>query len=145
MRDLYCDVEFLIRDIDELPGAGKRLLEFFPDEKIFFFEGIMGAGKTTLIKALCAELKVKDTASSPTYSIVNEYNYPDGKIFHFDFFRIKSEIEAYDLGFEEYLYSGNYCFIEWPEKIHGLWPESYIKVVIANADDQLRSITVTKI
>lgn len=137
-------MEILVSDLEELPGAAKRLLEFYPEEKIFLFEGAMGAGKTTFIKALCAELGVKDTASSPTYSIVNEYDYPYGNIFHFDFFRIKSEIEAYDLGFEEYIYSGSYCFIEWPEKIEGLWPDSYIKVAIAHTNDQLRTITVTK-
>lgn len=138
-------MEILVRDIEDLPGAAKRVLEFYPGEKIFFFEGDMGAGKTTFIKALCDELEVKDTVSSPTYSIVNEYNYSHGKIFHFDFFRIKSEIEAYDLGFEEYLYSGNFCFIEWPQKIKGLWPESYIKVAITQTHDQLRTITVGKI
>jgi len=138
-------VEILVRDLEELRGAAKRILESFPEEKIFLFEGDMGAGKTTLVKALCEELKVMDTASSPTYSIVNEYAYPGGEIFHFDFFRIKSEIEAYDLGFEEYLYSGNFCFIEWPEKIKGLWPESYIKVVIDQTEDQHRTLTARKI
>ena len=105
----------------------------------------MGAGKTTLIKALCAELAVKDMTSSPTYSIVNEYIYPNGKVFHFDFYRIKSEIEAYDLGFEEYLYSKQYCFIEWPEKIKVLWPESYIQVIINQTKDEVRTITAGKI
>ncbi len=138
-------MDILVHNLTELNGASKQILETFPNEKIFLFEGNMGAGKTTLIKALCAELEVKDTVSSPTYSIVNEYDYLHGKIFHFDFFRIKSEIEAYDLGFEEYLYSGNICFIEWPEKIKGLWPESYIKVTIAQSDDQLRKISVRKI
>ena len=138
-------MEILVRDLEELRGAAKRILELFPEEKIFLFEGDMGAGKTTLVKAFCEELEVKDTASSPTYSIVNEYVYPRGKIFHFDFFRIKSEIEAYDLGFEEYLYSGNLCFIEWPEKIKGLWPENYIKVVIDQTEDQQRMITAMKI
>ena len=98
-------MEILINNIEELPGAAKQLLKFSSGEKTFLFEGDMGAGKTTLIKALCAELAVKDMTSSPTYSIVNEYIYPKGKVFHFDFYRIKSEIEAYDLGFEEYLYS----------------------------------------
>ena len=138
-------MEILVRDLEELRGAAKRILELFPEEKIFLLEGDMGAGKTTLVKAFCEELEVKDTASSPTYSIVNEYVYPRGKIFHFDFFRIKSEIEAYDLGFEEYLYSGNLCFIEWPEKIKGLWPENYIKVVIDQTEDHKRTITAIKI
>lgn len=130
--------------MEELPGAAKRLLEFSSGEKIFLFEGDMGAGKTTLIKALCAELAVNDMTSSPTYSIVNEYIYPKGKIFHFDFYRIKSEIEAYDLGFEEYLYSKQYCFIEWPERIKSLWPESYIQIVINQTKDKERTITARK-
>lgn len=138
-------MEILVHNLEELSGAAKRILDSFPEEKIFLLEGDMGAGKTTLVKALCARLKVKDTASSPTYSIVNEYDYPMGKIYHFDFFRIKSEIEAYDLGFEEYLYSGYFCFIEWPEKIQALWPESFIKIKIDQADDQYRLISARKI
>lgn len=137
-------MEILINNMEELPGAAKRLLEFSSGEKIFLFEGDMGAGKTTLIKALCAELAVNDMTSSPTYSIVNEYIYPKGKIFHFDFYRIKSEIEAYDLGFEEYLYSKQYCFIEWPERIKSLWPESYIQIVINQTKDKERTITARK-
>ena len=138
-------MEILINNIAELPDAAKQLLKFSSGEKIFLFEGDMGAGKTTLIKALCAELAVKDITSSPTYSIVNEYIYPNGKVFHFDFYRIKSEIEAYDLGFEEYLYSKHYCFIEWPEKIKGLWPENYIQIVINQNKDKVRTITAKKI
>ena len=138
-------MEILINNIAELPDAAKQLLGLSSGEKIFLFEGDMGAGKTTLIKALCAELAVKDMTSSPTYSIVNEYIYPNGKVFHFDFYRIKSEIEAYDLGFEEYLYSKQYCFIEWPEKIKGLWPENYIQVVITQNIDKVRTITANKI
>ena len=138
-------MEILINNIEELPGAAKQLLKFSSGEKIFLFEGDMGAGKTTLIKALCAELAVKDMTSSPTYSIVNEYIYPNGKVFHFDFYRIKSEIEAYDLGFEEYLYSKQYCFIEWPEKIKVLWPESYIQIIINQTKDEVRTITAGKI
>ena len=91
---------------DELPDAASRLLRLAPNERIFLFEGEMGTGKTTLIKSVCRQLGITDWASSPTYSIVNEYNYPKGKIFHFDFFRIKNETEAFDIGFEEYLYSG---------------------------------------
>jgi tRNA threonylcarbamoyladenosine biosynthesis protein TsaE len=138
-------MEIQVRDIRELPDAAKQLLAFSSAEKVFLFEGNMGAGKTTLVKAICDILSVGDKASSPTYSLVNEYESPHGKIFHFDFFRIKDETEAYDLGFEEYLYSGNYCFIEWPEKIANLWPESYIEVVIDQAEDQKRTITARKV
>jgi tRNA threonylcarbamoyladenosine biosynthesis protein TsaE len=105
----------------------------------------MGAGKTTLIKTICAALGIADTATSPTYSIVNEYSYPGGKIYHFDFFRIKTEAEAYDLGFEEYLYSGDYCFIEWPEKIQSLWPDHYIQVSIDQTENDQRILKARKI
>lgn len=134
-----------IQDVKEIPDAAKRLLNFSSGEKVFLFEGDMGAGKTTLIKAICEELGVLDAASSPTYSIVNEYDYLSGKVFHFDFFRIKDESEAYDLGFEEYLYSGNYCFIEWPERIINLWPENYLKVEIDQTGDQHRTIKLRKV
>ncbi|MGB4398257.1 MAG: tRNA (adenosine(37)-N6)-threonylcarbamoyltransferase complex ATPase subunit type 1 TsaE [Daejeonella sp.] len=137
-------MEILLRDINELPDAARQLLDFSTGERVFLFEGPMGAGKTTFIKFICEELGVDDTASSPTYSIVNEYNSPLGQVFHFDFFRIKSEIEAYDLGFEEYAYSGNYCFIEWPERIEGLWPRNYIKVIM-ETDENLRTIHLSKI
>ncbi len=137
-------MEILLSDINELPNAARQLLDFSSGERVFLFEGPMGAGKTTFIKFICEELGVDDTASSPTYSIVNEYNSPLGQVFHFDFFRIKSEIEAYDLGFEEYAYSGNYCFIEWPERIEGLWPRNYIKVIMGT-DENLRTIHLSKI
>ena len=138
-------MEIQVQDIKELPDAAKQLLAFSSGEKIFLFEGHMGAGKTTLIKVICDTLGVEDRASSPTYSLVNEYESPQGKIFHFDFFRIKDETEAYDLGFEEYLYSGNYCFIEWPGKIESLWPENYIEVVIDQAEGQKRTIKARKV
>jgi tRNA threonylcarbamoyladenosine biosynthesis protein TsaE len=105
----------------------------------------MGAGKTTLIKTICRNLGVSDTASSPTYSIVNEYEYPGGKVYHFDFFRIKNEIEAFDIGFEEYLDSGEYCFIEWPDMISNLWPLHYIRIRIDQDEDGSRIICADKI
>lgn len=129
----------------ELPEAASALLNFAENEKIFLFEGEMGAGKTTFIKAICRELGVLDTASSPTYSIVNEYEYSGGKVFHFDFFRIKNENEAFDIGFEEYLDSGEYCFIEWPEMINSLWPQHYIRIRINQDEDGRRIIDAGKI
>lgn len=134
-----------VYDLKDLNEAAKQLLDFSSTEKIFLFSGDMGAGKTTLIKSLCDVLGVDDQVSSPTYSLVNEYEYSGGKIYHFDFFRVKTETEAYDMGFEEYLYSGNYCFIEWPEKIESLWPLNYIKVVIDQSDDHCRTVCVNKI
>jgi tRNA threonylcarbamoyladenosine biosynthesis protein TsaE len=126
-----------ITDVSQLPSAAKKLLESFDGEKIVAFEGPMGAGKTTLIKAICEELGVKETISSPTFSIVNEYRTAKGeKIYHFDFYRIKSVDEAYDMGYEEYFYSKAYCFIEWPEKIAELMPLTYEKVTIALNEEE---------
>ncbi|MHB1178921.1 MAG: tRNA (adenosine(37)-N6)-threonylcarbamoyltransferase complex ATPase subunit type 1 TsaE [Daejeonella sp.] len=137
-------MEIEVPDLRRLPDAAKNILEFSQEEKIFLFEGAMGTGKTTLIKDICRQLDSVDLVSSPTYSIVNEYSYPQGKIFHFDFFRIKSETEAFDIGFEEYLYSGHYCFIEWPEKISSQWPLHYIKVSIDQPEHELRTIRIIR-
>ncbi len=105
-----------ISSLNQLPEAAKQLLEQFPQNRIFLFNGEMGSGKTTLIKAICKELKVTDTLSSPTYSIVNEYKTEMGNtIYHFDLYRLKTVAELFDIGFSEYLSSNNYCFIEWPE------------------------------
>lgn len=128
-----------ITNLSELPSAAKQLLEIYPNKKIFAFYGEMGAGKTTFIKAICETLGVSDSISSPTFSIVNEYRSSKGeKIFHFDFYRIKSLNEAYDMGYEDYFYSGAYCFIEWPEKIAELLPEEHVKVNIdQNAEQRI--------
>ena len=120
-----------------MPGAedaGKaaaELLKNFPDKKIWLFYGEMGSGKTTLIKAICQKLGVKDPTSSPTFSIINEYRSPGGEpIYHFDFYRLKNEQEALDIGCEEYFYSGNLCLVEWPERIKNLLPEGALRVEI---------------
>jgi tRNA threonylcarbamoyladenosine biosynthesis protein TsaE len=120
-----------LNDLSELPALAKKMLQSFSNQKVIAFYGEMGAGKTTLIKALCDELGVTDTVSSPTFSIVNEYRGARGqKIYHFDFYRLKSPLEAYDLGYEEYLYSKAYCFIEWPEKLEELMPLEHEHVTI---------------
>ncbi len=124
----------------DLPSAAKQLLQFSTTEKIFLFYGEMGAGKTTLIKAICTELGVDGNISSPTFSIVNEYSSPQGTIYHFDFYRLKNETEALDMGYEDYFYSGRYCFVEWPEKIAGLLPESYIKICLEISESLHRII-----
>lgn len=129
-----------INHISELSQAAKTLLTNFADEKVFAFYAPMGAGKTTFIKTICKELGIQDNISSPTFSLVNEYVTSDGKkVFHFDFYRIKSTTEAYDMGYEDYLYSNAYCFIEWPEKIEELLPEHYVNITIEvlNADSRL--------
>ncbi|MGI4020704.1 MAG: tRNA (adenosine(37)-N6)-threonylcarbamoyltransferase complex ATPase subunit type 1 TsaE [Janthinobacterium lividum] len=132
--------------IEQLPNSAKQLIEFLGEkDKILLFYGEMGAGKTTFIKAFCAALGVEDTVSSPTFSIVNEYGYPEGIIYHFDCYRLKNQTEALDLGLEEYLYSGNYCLIEWPEKIPDLLPENYLRILIEVQPDQQRKLTIAKI
>jgi len=126
-----------LNNLSELPAIAKQLLQSFDGEKVVAFHGAMGAGKTTLIKALCEALGVQDTISSPTFSIVNEYRTAKGeKIYHFDFYRIKSVEEAYDMGYEEYFYSKAYCFVEWPEKIEELMPLTYEKVTIEVKGDK---------
>ncbi|MDB5119206.1 MAG: tRNA ((37)-N6)-threonylcarbamoyltransferase complex ATPase subunit type 1 TsaE [Sphingobacteriales bacterium] len=131
-------MNYIIETIDDLPGAASQLLNFAEQEKVFLFSGDMGAGKTTFIKSICSFLGVNETVTSPTYSLVNQYEGNDNTIYHFDFYRIKTEGEAYDIGFEEYLYSGSYCFIEWPEKIENLWPDKYVKVSLSLTDHNQR-------
>ena len=125
----------IIHTLTDLPSSAKQLIQAFGNKKIIAFSGEMGAGKTTLIKAICEELGVKQTISSPTFSIVNEYLSSIGKkIYHFDFYRINNISEAYDMGYEEYFYSDAYCFIEWPEKIAELMPDDVLKVNITVKD-----------
>jgi len=113
--------EWKVNDESELFQVAKELIDFADSQKIFCLFGEMGAGKTTFVKALCKALGVVDLVSSPTFSIVNEYAMETGNaVFHFDFYRIKNLDEAYDIGYENYLFSGDYCFIEWPEKIESL-------------------------
>lgn len=130
---------------DDLNAAAKKILDFAGDEKVFLFYGQMGAGKTTLVNALCRELGVTENTSSPTFAIVNEYRAYPKNIFHFDFYRLKNQTEAMDIGFEEYLDSGKYCFIEWPEKIPDLLPEHHLRISITVTGEQSRDIAVGKI
>jgi tRNA threonylcarbamoyladenosine biosynthesis protein TsaE len=116
----------------DLIPAAVALLESFPHARIFAFYGQMGAGKTTFIKAICRELGVTDIVQSPTFSIINEYKTTTGEsIYHFDFYRIKSIAEVFDIGYEDYLYSGSYCFMEWPELIESLLPDETIRINIS--------------
>lgn len=131
-----------VPDLNHLPQAAQQLLANAGRNKVFLFFGEMGAGKTTLIKAICEALGVETAVSSPTFSLVNEYEYPEGLIYHFDCYRLKSPTEALDFGIEEYLYSGEYCLVEWPEKIEGLWPEAYVKVSVKVDDGGNRQITI---
>lgn len=137
------DLSITVRSTDELPEAAKLLLDFAGPSRIFLFNAPMGAGKTTLIKALCLTLGSQDDFSSPTYSIINEYSGPGGKIFHFDLYRLKNAEELLDLGIEEYLSSGNYCFVEWPSLMEGFPEETFVDITI-RADENIRYIRATK-
>jgi tRNA threonylcarbamoyladenosine biosynthesis protein TsaE len=138
-------MQLYLNSLNDLPAAAQSILNFAGDEKIFLFYGQMGAGKTTLINALCRELGVTENTSSPTFAIVNEYRAPKGNIFHFDFYRLKNQVEAMDIGFEEYVDSGKYCFIEWPEKIPDLLPLHHLRISINVTGEQSREIAVEKI
>ena len=129
-----------VHSTEQLPEVARKLLEEYPDERFFAFFGKMGVGKTTLIKAVCERLGVEDNVCSPTFAIVNEYLAANGDpIYHFDFYRINSLSETYDIGYEEYFYSGEYCFTEWTEKVEDLLPEHYVRVEI-NENNGIRTI-----
>ena len=130
-----------IKSLSEINHIASRFIQAFPADRIFAIYGKMGAGKTTFIKALCEEMKVLDNVTSPTFALINEYKTENGNtIFHFDFYRIKSLDEAYDFGYEDYFYSGDYCFIEWPELIESLLPSIAIKVLISEGEEGKRII-----
>ncbi|TDS13917.1 tRNA (adenosine(37)-N6)-threonylcarbamoyltransferase complex ATPase subunit type 1 TsaE [Sphingobacterium paludis] len=135
-------MEILVHSLAELRTVAEKILSSFPDDRIFLFHGEMGAGKTTLINALCKSLGVQEATSSPTFSIVNEYRFASGTVFHFDFYRLKNEEEALDLGYEEYFYSGNYCFVEWPEKIANLLPSDAVNIYIETLSPEQRKISI---
>jgi len=125
----------------DLSAIAQQLLENIPS-KIWLFYGDMGSGKTTLIKYLVQKLGVTDVANSPTFSLVNEYLSQKGEsIYHFDFYRIKNEIEALDIGIDDYFYADNYCFIEWPEKIENLLPLNAVAIYITVNADGSRNLT----
>lgn len=119
----------------EINSISKEILSS-ANSKIILFYGDLGSGKTTLIRELVKELGYVHDVSSPTFSIVNEYDTDDGLVYHFDFYRLKDETEAHDIGFEEYLYSGNWCFIEWPEIISNLLPEHVNEIYLENHGKQ---------
>jgi tRNA threonylcarbamoyladenosine biosynthesis protein TsaE len=128
----------ILFSLDEIQEVAKKVIAENP-EKVILFHGQMGAGKTTFIKALAKELGVSDATSSPTFSLVNEYKTANGQpLYHFDVYRLKSESEALDFGIEDYLYSGNWCFIEWSEKIPNLLPDKYSEVTITTTVDDKR-------
>jgi tRNA threonylcarbamoyladenosine biosynthesis protein TsaE len=137
--------KYMVREEEALGEVARNILETHPDKRIFLFFGELGAGKTSLIKRFCSLLAVEDTVQSPTFSIVNEYATREGGfVYHMDFYRIEDVREARDIGLEEYLYSGSYCFIEWPAKM-GYVPEEAVAVKIAVLSDRTREITVGEV
>ena len=129
--------------LDQIQDAARQIIGFAGKEKIWVFQGQMGAGKTTLIKALSKEMGVVDQVSSPTFGIVNEYETASGqRVYHFDFYRMDDPMEALDIGIEEYFYGGDYCWIEWAENIAQFLPEDFLLIKIISDSDQSRTITL---
>ena len=133
-------MEIRINDLEHIGEAARQFTETIGDRRVFAFYGSMGAGKTTFIKAVCEALGVEDVITSPTFAIVNEYKGAD-TIYHFDFYRIKKLEEVYDMGYEDYFYSGNLCFIEWPELIEELLPDDAVCVNIVEQSDGSRIVS----
>ncbi len=132
-------MKYTVNGLGELQEVAKDMAASI-EEKVILFYGEMGAGKTTTIKAICKALGVEEEVSSPTFSLVNEYLTKSGEtVFHFDMYRIDSEDEVYDMGYEEYFYSGNICLVEWPEKIPNLLPDKYGEVHLS-VSDEIRTI-----
>ncbi|KAF2337053.1 tRNA (adenosine(37)-N6)-threonylcarbamoyltransferase complex ATPase subunit type 1 TsaE [Flavobacterium daemonense] len=130
----------IVFSLDQIQEVAQQILDSNP-KKIILFNGEMGVGKTTLIKQLCKSLGVQDATSSPTFSLVNEYYTSNNQIvYHFDFYRLNKETEALDMGVDDYLYSGNWCFIEWSEKIKNLLPEETSTITIELLADGKRSL-----
>ena len=130
--------------LQDLKAVAQAFFGQAKELKVWLLHGEMGSGKTTFIKTLCVELGVTDAMSSPTFSIVNEYRlHGDTRVFHFDFYRIKNEAEAYDIGAEEYFYSGNYCFVEWPGKIPSLIPAERAEVSITADNQTQRTLSLS--
>lgn len=139
-------MEINISSLDQIHEAARQFVEAMGNSTVFAFYGKMGAGKTTFIKAVCEELGVSDVITSPTFAIVNEYrsDRTGELIYHFDFYRIKKLEEVYDMGYEDYFYSGAVCFIEWPELIEELLPEDAIRITIDVNEEGQRTLTWTE-
>ena len=134
-------MEIKIQDLEHIHEAARQFISCIGDRRVLAFYGKMGAGKTTFIKALCEELGVTDVVTSPTFAIVNEYTaLHSSLIFHFDFYRIKRIEEVYDMGYEDYFYSGSLCLIEWPELIEELLPDDAVRITIEEQPDGTRTL-----
>lgn len=137
-------MELIIKDRKHLHSGAKKLIELFGKKRIIAFYGSMGAGKTTIIKAVCEELGALDIISSPTFTLVNEYKTSNGEfIYHIDFYRIKKQEEVFDFGIEEYLSGDNYCFMEWPELVEDILPPNTLRVRIRVEDDEKRVLEIS--
>lgn len=137
---------FRFKELSELDSISTELLRIGKDVPVWLFNGNMGAGKTTLIKSICKQLGIKSLVQSPTFALVNEYLSESQQIvYHFDFYRIRHETEALDMGVEEYFDSGNHCFVEWPEKIQSLWPSHYLNLTLNLGGEGERILEVTEI
>ncbi len=137
--------ELVCSNLSELPQISQEIVKIGKDWNFWILEGAMGAGKTTLIRAICKELGVKNEVQSPTFSIVNEYETKGGKIYHFDFYRIRSEQEAFDIGYEEYFYDENaLCLVEWASQIPNLLPAHYLMIKILVTGEQARVFELWK-
>lgn len=135
---LFCD------SLKDLPATASKILDFCGNTHVILFSGQLGAGKTTLIKELCRLRGVEDNISSPTFAIINEYIDKDEEpVYHFDFFRIKTEAEAVDIGTDEYFYSGNLCLVEWPSKAASLIPNHHIAIIIDVTGEESRTFHLT--
>jgi tRNA threonylcarbamoyladenosine biosynthesis protein TsaE len=137
-------MKILIKDKRRLSASAKKLLKHYGENKIFAFYGSMGAGKTTIIKAICKVLGAVDIVSSPTFTLVNEYRTSKGTtLYHIDFFRIKKQEEVFDFGVEEYLSGDSYCFMEWPELIEDILPPGTVNVRISVDDNEQRTLLIS--
>ena len=136
-------MEIKINSLDSIHDAAQQFIGAMEDNTVFAFYGKMGVGKTTFIKSLCEAMGVKDTVNSPTFAIVNEYADEDGNpIYHFDMYRIKSVAELYNMGYEDYFYSGAICLIEWPELAEDVLPEESVRVSIEETENGTRTISI---
>ncbi len=132
-----------IKSLDTIADAASEFIKQMGDNTVFAFHGEMGAGKTTFIKAICEKLGVDDVINSPTFAIINEYRSDSGElIYHFDFYRINKEEEAFDFGYEDYFFSGSLCFIEWPERIESLLPHDTVHVTVKEVEDGSRLVEI---
>ena len=136
--------QWISHSADDLGAIAQEFITAIGSERLFALRGSMGAGKTTFVRAVCRALGITDVVNSPTFAIINQYSDPAGRpVYHFDFYRINRLEEAYDFGYEEYLYSDALCFIEWPELIEPLLPDAYAELKIDLQDDDSRLITLT--